>query len=219
MNGETIALISQYELLRAEVEPLLFVARSTALQKAAALSVQEFRTKIEVHRVAAITAQNEITANNMLGLSAILASLICELETYVLLKEEQPSAAWDKLIDAQDGLNAAMRATVSFANLPNKAKQLRELEASLFPPQTFLSAGLIVKRQECSICQDDYDKCEHIAGKAYMGVFCAVRLSEVTADHVSFVEEPANRRCRVIRFSVPGGHRNKMTWEITAEDA
>ncbi|NML91551.1 hypothetical protein HHL26_21165 [Sphingobium sp. TB-6] len=89
------------------------------------------------------------------------------------------------------------------------------MEKWFFPPQVFMSAGLIVKRQECSLCGDDYEKCDHIAGRPYMGRLCAVVLKEVTPDHVALVEAPANRRCRITAFSVPGGRRNRMTWVVT----
>jgi hypothetical protein len=33
-------------------------------------------------------------------------------------------------------------------------------------------------------------------------------------DHVAIVDNPANKICRVLRFSTEGGYRNRMTWRV-----
>ena len=154
-------------------------------------------------------------ANILLGLRALVQAGVAELELYLLLKQDLPDEAWDQLIKAQSSIGAAMRADLSFLFLEAKAIRLRALEDYLFPPQQFLSAGLIVGYQECSICKESYDQCNHIAGRPYHGRFCNIILKDVTGDHVALVDEPANRHCRVTAFSVPGGTRNKMSWVIT----
>ena len=168
-------------------------------------------------RLTAIMAGSERAANDLLGLAAIGNSLACELEVYVLLKDGASETAWIRLIDAQDAIVAASRASCSFSNLDAKFERLREMEKWLFPPQSFTSAGMIAGRQDCSICRDDYSKCNHIAGRPYMGRFCNVELKNIRPDHVALVEAPYDRRCRVTSFSVTGGSRNKMTWVFTPD--
>ena len=51
-----------------------------------------------------------------------------------------------------------------------------------------------------------------------MGEFCYIIARDIELDHVSIVESPADKRCRVERFSVEGGTRNRMTWKFEKED-
>jgi hypothetical protein len=208
-----------YAALLEEVEPLLFMARSKSLQMCAVTTAENFLKLVEQARLQAMFDQCEEIANDFLGLSMVIRALISELHVYILLKNEDAEAAWIKLIDAQGEITMAARASRSITNLDKKFDFLRGLEKSLFPPQSFMSAGFIVRRQDCSICQDNYEKCDHVAGLPYMGRFCSVVLKDVSADHVALVDAPADRRCRVTSFSVPGGTRNKMTWVITPKIA
>jgi len=204
-----------YAVLQAEVEPLLFLARDTGLQKEALVSTERLIKRSERERIAAIMAKDERQANNRLGLTAVVRALECELQMYISLKEDRPDQAWTKLIDAQDAVSAAVRASPDFTNLPAKFQHLRKMETWFFPPQVFMSAGLIVRKQRCSICQDDYNQCDHVAGRPYMGRFCTIELRQASPDHISFVEAPADRRCRITSFSDTGGTRNRMTWVLT----
>jgi len=52
-----------------------------------------------------------------------------------------------------------------------------------------------------------------------MGELCGCTLTGVMADHVSFVEVPANKMCRVTHFSDAGGRRNKMTWRLEPNES
>ncbi len=207
-----------YIALRDEVEALLFLASNADLQRAALTKLGAFVERVERERLAAIIARDEHMANQLLGLSTIGQAFTAELEMYLMLKEGQSESAWVRLIDAQDMVAAAARASSGFSNLEAKFERLRTMETWFFPPQSFMSAGLIARRQSCSICRDDYEKCNHIAGRPYMGRFCNIVLHDVAADHISYVESPYDRRCRVTAISVPGGMRNKMTGVVTPRD-
>lgn len=204
-----------YATLQSEVEPLLFMARSLALQRSALQLTQAFVERAEQARLSAIISRNEAEANVLLGFSSIGHALGSELAMFILLKEDQGEKAWDKLIDAQDQILAAASASQHFSNLEAKFAHLREMEDHFFPPQVFVSAGLIVRQQHCSICQDDYEKCDHIAGRPYMGRLCSIVPREISADHIAVVKAPADRRCRITTFNDAGGVRNKMTWVLS----
>lgn len=208
-------IIASYDDLKEEVEPLLFVARDKRLQEEAAGLVMQFVDRADGERLAAILDRDDRTANDLLALAAIAKSLAAELHMYVLLKEGESEKAWDRLIDAQHYTLAASRASKALSNLEAKFNYLRELERWLFPPQSFMSAGLVAGAQHCSICNDSYDKCAHISGRAYAGRFCNIVLKDLHLDHAALVEAPYDRRCRVVSFSVPSGKRNKMTWVVT----
>ena len=92
--------------------------------------------------------------------------------------------------------------------------RLDAIEKLVFPPQIFLSTGMIVRSEICSICEKDYADCEHLVGMPYWGRFCFRRLKDIRPDHVAIVEEPANKLCRLTHFSAEGGMRNRMTWRI-----
>lgn len=218
-TGDATAVWQDFNELAEEVRPLLYVARNSGLQQQAGSAVAKLIERMHRARLQAILARDEATANAMLGLAAAARALAAELAVYVFLKQDEPEKAWNCLIEAQEGIAAAMRADGRLRSLAGKAGQLRELEDRLFPPQTFTSAGLLARRQDCSICDADYDRCEHIAGRPYMGRFCSVRLREMSADHLAIVENPADRRCRLTKQGVPGvGTRNLMTWVVTPSE-
>ena len=82
------------------------------------------------------------------------------------------------------------------SHLGGYIKRLDAIETIIFPPQRFCSSVMIAKGAKCSICEGEYGECEHVAGKAYMGMFCASIVSEITAvESVDIVENPADKRC------------------------
>lgn len=208
-------IAAAYETLKGEIEPLLFVARDKGLQQQAGAIVSAFIDQAEGERLSAILAGDGTVANDLLALISVAKSLAAEVNMYVLLKDGESEKAWNLLIDAQDLITAAGSASKSLTNLDAKFDHLRELERWLFPPQSFVSVGLIVTERHCSICQDSYEKCDHIAGRAYMGRFCTLVIKAARPDHIALVESPYDRRCRVTDFAVPSGRRNKMTWVVT----
>ena len=212
MSANPYQIEAGYAALLVEIEPLLFLARDSGLQQAGIGRVEAFLKKVEFSRITAIQAQEERNANALLGLAMVVAALGSELNVYLLLKSDQPEAAWNNLIDAQEQTLAAGRATDALTNLQAKFEHLRTLEDHLFPPQTFVSSGLIAGRQLCSICRADYAACDHLVGRAYMGRFCSLSLEDIRLDHIALVEQPADRRCRVVTMKVDGVTRNKMTW-------
>ena len=74
---------------------------------------------------------------------------------------------------------------------------------------------MIIKYSECSICGKEYGECNHVRGKAYMGKFCSRILKDFEAKDVSFVNEPASKRHRVIAFTDNGVTRDFLTWKPT----
>lgn len=219
LASQSFALKQAFNRLAEDVSPLLYVARSGTLQQRAIVDADELIDRIERVRIAAIVAQDAAVANSMLALTCLGKALAGELRMYVLLKGDEPEKAWDMLVSAQQKVDAAMRADRSLTVLGSKAVQLRLLEERLFPPQTFTSIGLLAKTQRCSICRRDYDDCDHVAGRAYMGRFCSIVPEGIATDHVAIVEHPADRRCRLTSQGVPGkGMRNMMSWEIAPSE-
>ncbi|HEY1605658.1 MAG TPA: hypothetical protein VGF77_08665 [Allosphingosinicella sp.] len=211
-------IAAAYNALLEDIEPLLFIVRDSGLQRAGIEALEAFVSRADQARIRAILEANEEHANLFLGFRSAARSLVNEMKMYLLLKQDDPEGAWSALIDAQELLGAASRAHQGFDYLGPKANHLRDLEKWIFPPQVFVSAGMIVREQRCSICDDDYERCDHIAGRPYLGRFCTIILKQASLDHVAIVDDPADRRCRVTTFKVPGGTRNRMTWVITPDD-
>lgn len=140
--------------------------------------------------------------------------LSCNIKMWILLKEEKPDQAWDELINAQSNAISALKAHSVSSHLERYSQLLHTIEKIVFPPQVFTSTGLTVKEEECSICGESYEDCDHIAGKAYLGSFCSIIVKDIQLNEASIVNEPADKRCRITHFDVKEGRRNRMTWDI-----
>lgn len=73
---------------------------------------------------------------------------------------------------------------------------LAAVERVVFPPQVFVSAGFASKAPKCSVCRSSYGSFDHLVGMPYRGEFCRLVYSTTTATKVSFVDFPADKRCR-----------------------
>ncbi len=196
--------------------PLLHITYDSELQHAALENLSALQDRLEAETQSAIASQDEARANLMLGFKCVISSLGLEIQMWLLLKAEDPESAWDCLIDAQNSALSAARAHSGFAHLDHHFQRLEAIEQLVFPPQVFMSSGLIVGRQTCSICQTNYEACDHVPGRPYWGRFCQIQSHDIQLDHAAVVEHPADKRCRVITVPVAGGHRNKMTGKFEA---
>ncbi len=214
MNKMLENYTSDFNHITREAETLTFITRDKEMQEKATANLKKLLEQTEKIKAEFAANQEEDDANLMLGFKCAIHSLMQQLNMWIELKNNKPDKAWDLLIEAQEAAQGAMRAHSSFEHLSNYTKRLFALEHLVFPPQVFNSAGFIVDRQECSICKSDYDECLHLVGKAYMGSFCSIILKEVEIDHVSIVESPADKRCRITHFEEGGKRRNRMTWKF-----
>lgn len=195
-----------------ETGAFLSIARASELQQDASEALEQLIPKINEEKARAVKDKNEDYANMLLGCECVTAALIAELKMWILLKQEEPDAAWDQMVSAQNAYIAATRAHSGFHHLALFHQRMEAIEQLVFPPQVFISAALIVERQECSICGDEYEDCAHLIGKPYMGEFCSVVMGGNAKIHsVSIVENPADKRCRMQRFSGEGDSRKRMT--------
>mgnify|MGYP001613281886 CR=1 FL=1 len=186
--------------------------RDRQFQEAAVEQLGGLRVECEELKAEMIRAEREDEANAALSFESLVDAVQSELRMWLALKDGAPQAAWDHLVNAQGSVRTAMQAHDVGASLEPYAERLVQLEQLLFPPQVFMSIGMIVKRAECSVCGADYGTCRHVAGRPYCGVMCHKIITDGEAREVSFVESPANKHCRVMRVSDNGGWRDIMTW-------
>ena len=191
-----------------------YIVRDSDLQRSALADLSALAVKVGDWKKRAVSEQDENYANLFLGCECVIEALQAELNMWLQLKEGHPNDAWNSMVVAQMATRDATRAHKGFSHLKARAVRLVNIERVVFPDQVFLSAGLIVRRQECSICNAGYEDCPHLVGMPYMGEFCRCVLRDVQADHVALVKEPANKQCRIVDFNAEGGKRNRMTWRI-----
>lgn len=210
--------LGRFNEIVGECQVFLFITRDSDLQKQACNKLEDALVEIAAQKASVIAIGDEESANVLLGCECVANALIAEITMWLLLKNERPDEAWERLVAAQGHLSNAIRAHEGFAHLDPYIERLDAIEHFVFPPQIFLSSGMIVKSQICSICERDYEDCGHIKGRAYMGQFCVVRLIPSAVDHVAVVDNPANKRCRILKFTAEGGNRNRMTWRVEPSD-
>ena len=187
-----------------------FCTIDSGLQKEASAQIYDFLQQLAEDKAAAVATGDERWANFLLGCECRLKGMRAEILMWVLLKEEKPDEAWRLLVDAQGFTSDAMKSDDGFQLQPF-IDHLAKIERVVFPPQAFMSAGMVCDHEECSICHGDYENCDHIKGRPYMGEFCTVELFGCEPDHVALVDEPASKHCRVHTVSTPEGRRSKMT--------
>lgn len=154
-------------------------------------------------------------SNRLRGQIYNIDSLIAELRTYLALKDEKMSEAWSSLIDSQMNIMWAMRSHDVFnSNLQYRSARLEAMERVFFPPQIFFSTGTIVKSSKCTICNSDYNDCEHVKGRIYNGEICARIIEECELLEASVVKNPADKNCRAISIGDGDENRDTLTWRV-----
>ncbi len=180
-----------------EHQRLGYMTCGKELQSQACVELDAIRNEAAVLKAEIVEVGDEDSANAMLGFQCAASALIGELKMWIALKEDRAHDAWTCLVAAQHSAEAALRAHPATGELEKYAKRLAAIEAVVFPPQTFTSAGAVITYAECSICGKEYGECEHVMGRAYMGTFCAKIIKNSRVKEVSVVDEPADKGCRI----------------------
>jgi len=223
MNDKIIQFIEDhYEETVHNAQELTFLPRDINMQREALDELTELLSVSNNLKEEFRKKGSGEAANQMLAFGCMIKSVRSELAMWIRLKEEKWDSAWDRLVDAQDYARDARKAHEIAENLnyKNHLSKLLTIEKVVFPPQVFMSPGMLVERFECSICGKTYADCEHIEGESYNGEFCNRVADEIGAmREVSIVDEPADKKARVMFFSTDDGMvRNRMTWKKSEPD-
>jgi hypothetical protein len=189
--------IGEVSLGLEESASLCFMCRATDLQSAEVNRLKDVKSRVLSVKAEKIAQRDEEAANMLLSIENMVDLLVSELRMYISLKEDNPIAAWDHLVDAQTAARMAIQAHSIGAKLEGYTKRLHALEHLLFPPQMFMSVGTVGGCSVCSICGDVYGECNHLAGKPYLGQLCARIVKDAHLTEVSLVDEPANKHARI----------------------
>lgn len=222
MNDKVADFLETYSEVAERCQTLTFLPRDIKLQKSAVRDADELiHQAFEVHNEV-VKEGDEEAANQLLALRCLTRSVRAELLMWIQLKKSNWNAAWHALVDSQEYARSSQAAhnLAKECNAENHLKKLESIEHLVFPPQVFNSPGLKVNEYSCSICGEDYEECDHLAGLPYWGRFCVRIYEDVeAAREVSIVDSPEDKKARVTHFSTEEGTvRNRMTWAESDPD-
>lgn len=175
--------------------------RGIELQKEKIEFLEKYKNKLSLFKSFFVDNQLEYESNLMFCFEESVRTIQLELTMIINLKEDKMDLAWDNLVDAQVSASNVIRNHPNGQNLEGYLDKLRSYETILFPKMMFGSVGGIVKKSKCSICKDNYGKCNHIKGKVYMGEMCCRIITEMVLEEGSIVVNPADKHCRVLSIS------------------
>lgn len=155
-----------------------------------------------------IKLKDEDNANEWLIREMSIRFIFEYIEFYTFIKYEKYKESWTKLQDALDILKLLTRFDYLYCcyDLVYFKKRLTQLEM-LYPYSVFMSIGGVFGNIKCSICGNDIRsrECKHITGQIYNGKLASRIMSDAKIDHISFVNNPYDKRCIV----EPAGGFNK----------
>lgn len=199
--------------LAEECHKFCFLSRAKEFQLEATEKLENLKKEARSLKQEIIAERDEESANVMLSFEASIEAMINELKMWISFKEDDPSAAWDYLINAQGAVRTSMQAHSISGHLDDYINRLHLLEKFLFPPQVFFSTGMVIEKGYCSICGQEYGECNHLKGRAYMGEMCVQVIRDVKKlNEISVVSEPASKYCRIISFTDKGITRDFLSW-------
>lgn len=150
---------------------------------------------LEATKAGLVASGDEAGANRILAVELAVNGWALELDMWDALDEKRHEDAWNLLMQAQQQANGAQRVDPVAPEYPFDVQHRLALECLLFPPQAFLSSGMVVHKASCSICGSDYDLCPHVKGYAYGGDMCVRCIEKADLLEVSIVKDPADKRC------------------------
>ena len=213
MNPKAEEIFKRFRNDIKDLKKLLFITRGLEILQNSRGELENTKNELEQLKQEVIELGDEDAANLILSLEHISSAIIEEFSMWIHLKEDNPNLAWDNLINAQDHAVTAVQVhkLAEEFEIESYINRLHAVERVLFPPQVFVSASMIIGETTCSICGKDSDECEHIPGKPYMGEICLAVVSKIVrADHVAIVENPADKRCRILGF--PDANNINRDW-------
>lgn len=194
-----------------DAQRLCFATRGRELQETAASKLENIRGRVSKLKKQVVRSSDEDAANLLLSLEELLNSYAQELRMWVALKTDRMGDAWDHLVDAQMSVRRALALHPSVGKFEGHDQRLSVIERIVFPPQVFMSLGGIIERAECSICERDYDECDHIVGRAYMGEYCTRIISKIKLQEISIVDDPSNKHARITSVADGDVSRDYLT--------
>ena len=194
MDKDYELLLKDFLELVQHCEGFCFITIDSEFQKESIIKLNSFKKRISKLKEKVIKLKKEKYANNLLSMEFVINSILNELNMWLSLETKKFNEAWDFFVHSEISCRNSLQVREDIIlNFEGRQQKLFLIEKIIFPHQVFLSPGMIIGNSECSICNKDYDDCNHLVGKAYMGKQCHRILKDVKFNEVSIVKEPANK--------------------------
>jgi len=205
-------LIKELNEMAAISQGKAFITVGIEIQKQEIETIKNYRAELNELKRDFVTRNLENEANLIYCIDNSLLAIQYELQMLVNIKEDKMSEAWGNLVNAQVIYGTVIKNYPFELQSENGyIERLESYEKLLFPNLYFQSVGGIIKKSHCSICEQNYNKCDHIKGKLYNGEICCCVITEMDLEEVSLVENPANKHCRVLTIEQNGKKIDIMT--------
>jgi len=79
----------------------------------------------------------------------------------------------------------------------SRVAAIRDQFDKRFGTGLYANPEMVVHRALCSICNEDFRRCEHVARRVYDGALCRRLPQDARVRAVSFAKQPVDLRCRV----------------------
>jgi hypothetical protein len=217
MDKESITfpeIIEKYNDILKRSRDLEYFVRDIELQKEMVQELKAFLLRIKNYKYQVIEQKDEDLANQFFHCQCVINASIASISIWIALKDNDHHKAWNHLIDAQEYLSYAFRASDNGYGLEDFKKRLNKIEEVIFPGfPLYNSIGLHFKGGTCSVCGEEFSECGHIEDMIYFGIVCKrLKIEEVDIDHTAIVENPKDRRCIITEFEfTPGKMYDYMT--------
>lgn len=191
-------LFEEFNKIIAKAENIAIFTRDIDLQTEEKNRLSKFVEKAEKLKNDNKEKYSEDELNLILCLIISTEAIMSELSMIICLKNGDMDSAWANLVQAQNqtAIVASNHPISDGEYLNGYLSKLDAFEKILFPRMMFASTGGIIKKTRCSICEIEYEDCEHMKGKMYSGELCVREIHEIELEEVSMVENPANKLCR-----------------------
>lgn len=205
-------LIKEFNEVASSVQKKAFITIGIEIQKEEIDGLKNYLKELNELKQDFIKRQLENEANLIYCIENSLLALQYELQMLVNIKQDKMSEAWGNLVNAQVIYGTVISNNI-FESISGTGylERLENYEKLLFPNLFFQSAGGIIKKSHCSICNEKSGKCDHLKGKLYNGELCCRIITEMELEEVSLVDNPANKHCRVLTIERDGKKIDIMT--------
>ncbi|WP_281228614.1 hypothetical protein [Flavobacterium aquiphilum] len=196
-------IFEEFNAIADNAQNIAIFSRDIELQKSEVLEIDSYMNKLS--DLMSKKGLTETEMNLLLFLKYSIDSVKQEIQMIVNLKLGETDSAWTALILAQNCISIASTNHPFNSNqLNNYINRLEIYEKILFPKIMFASVGGIIKKTKCSICELEYEDCDHMKGKFYSGKMCVREIHEMELEEVSMVENPASKMNRQLRITYKG---------------
>ncbi len=198
-------LIQEFNEMAGIAQRKAYISIGMEIQKDAIETIINYRKELNEPKAEFVKRNEEYGAKLVYCIDSSLLAVQYELQMLVNIKEDNMGEAWGNLVNAQVIYGTVLRNWPPEFQVPSGyVERLESYEKLLFPNLYFQSVGGLIKKAYCSICRECFNNCDHIKGRLYMGELCRREITEMDLDEVSFVENPANKHCRVIAMEIGG---------------